>query len=131
MHSIHFEEGKRLPTSSHFSASLSIYCQLCNVYQESWRSSVAQSCPPLCHPRGLQHTRLPCSLPSPRIAQTRVCWVDDVIQSSHPLSSPSPPAFHPSQHQSLIQRVGSSHQVAKVLELQHQSFQWIFGVNLL
>ena len=43
----------------------------------------------------------------------------------HPLLSPSSPAFNLSQHQGLFQRVSSSHQVAKVLELQHQSFQWI------
>ena len=64
------------------------------------------------------------------IAQTHVHWVDDAIQPSHPLSSPSPPAFNLSQHQGLLQRVNSSHQVAKVLEfqLQHQSSQWIFGL---
>ena len=61
-------------------------------------------------------------------AQTPVHWVSDHIQSFHPLSSPSLPAFNPSQHQSLFQWVSSSHQVAKVLEsqLQYQSFQWIF-----
>ena len=55
------------------------------------------------------------------------------IQPSHPLSSPSPPAFNLSQHQSLFQWVGSSHQVAKVLEfqLQHQFFQWTFRTDLL
>ena len=49
----------------------------------------------------------------------------DAIQPSHPLSSPSPPAFNLSKNQGLFQRVSSSHQVAKVLEfqLQHQSFQ--------
>ena len=54
-------------------------------------------------------------------------WVRDAIQPSHPLSSPSPPVFNLFQHQGLSQWVGSSHQVAKVLELQlqHQSFQWI------
>ena len=48
------------------------------------------------------------------------------VISSHPLSSPSPPALNLSQHQGLFQWVSSSHQVAKVLEfqLQHQSFQW-------
>ena len=48
------------------------------------------------------------------------------IKPSPPLSSPSPPAPKPSQHQSLFQWVNSSHEVAKVLEfqLQHQSFQW-------
>ena len=60
-------------------------------------------------------------------AQTHVHWVDDAIQASHPLLSPSPNALHLSQHQGLFQWVSCSHQVAKVLELQlpqHQSFQW-------
>ena len=47
--------------------------------------------------------------------QTHVHWVSDAIQWSHPLSSPSPPAFNLSQHQALFQWVSSSHQVAKVL----------------
>jgi len=57
----------------------------------------------------------------------------DVIQPSHPLSSPSPPTFNLSQHQGLFQWVSSSHQVDKVLEfqLQHQSFQWIFRTDFL
>ena len=56
-----------------------------------------------------------------------VRWIDDALQPSHPLSSLSPPALNPSQHQALFQWAGSSHQVAKVLELQlqHQSFQWL------
>ena len=59
------------------------------------------------------------------LAQTHVHRVGDAIQPSHPLSSPSP-TFNLSQHQGLFQGVSSSHQVAKVLELQlqHQSFQW-------
>ena len=57
------------------------------------------------------------------LAQSHVHQVSDAIQQPYPLSSPSPPAFSLSQHQGLFQRVGSSHQVAKVLELQHQSFQ--------
>ena len=54
------------------------------------------------------------------------------IQPSPPLLSPSP-AFNPSQHQSLFQWVDSLHQVAKVfeLQLQHQSFQWIFRIDFL
>ena len=52
------------------------------------------------------------------ITQTQVHRVSDAIQPSHPLLSPSPPAFSPSQHQGLFQRVGSSHQEAKGLELQ-------------
>ena len=46
---------------------------------------------------------------------------------------PSPPTFNLSQHQGLFQWVSSLHQVAKVLEfqLQHQSFQWMFGTDFL
>ena len=77
-----------------------------------------------------------CSMPDfpalhhlPEFAQTHVHWVSDAIQPSHPLWSPSPPAFHLSQHQGLFQWVGSSHQEARVLELQHQSLQWISRVD--
>ena len=75
-------------------------------------------------PYELQHARLPCPSPSPGAYSTHVHRVGDAIQSSHPLSSPSPPTFNLSQHQGLFQWVSSSHQVAKVLEfqLQHQSF---------
>ena len=51
----------------------------------------------------------------PELAQTHVHRVSDAIQPSHPLSSPSPPAPNPSQHQSLFQWVNSSHEVAKIL----------------
>ena len=54
----------------------------------------------------------------PEFAKTHVHWVGDAIQPSHPLSSPSPPAPNPSQHQSLFQWVNSSHEVAKVLQFQ-------------
>ena len=64
-------------------------------------------------------------------AQTRVHWFDIAIQPSHPLSPPSSLALNLSQHQNLFQWFGSSHQVAIVLELQHQSFQWIFRVDYL
>ena len=52
----------------------------------------------------------------PEFTETHVHWVSDAIQSSYPLSSPSPPAFNLSQHQGLFQWVNSSHHVAKVLE---------------
>ena len=52
----------------------------------------------------------------PEFTQTHIHWIGDAIQTSHPLSSPSPPAPSPSQHQGLFQWVNSSHQVAKVLE---------------
>ena len=67
------------------------------------------------------------------LAQTHVQWVGAIVQLTHSLLPASPPALNLSQHQGLFQWVGSSHQVAKVLELQfqHQSFQWIFRVDLL
>ena len=65
-------------------------------------------------------------------AQTHVHWVGDAIQPSHSLPLPSP-AFSLSQHQTFFQWVSSSHEMAKVLELQlqHQSFQWIFRTDFL
>ena len=68
-----------------------------------------------------------------KLAQTHVHWVSEAIQPSHPLLSPPPPAFNLSQHQGQFQWVSSSHQVAKILELQlqHQSFQWIFRTDFL
>ena len=68
-------------------------------------------------PHESQHTRPPCPSPTPGV-QIRIHRVRDAIQPSHPLSSPSPPAPNPSQHQSLFQWVNSSHEVAKVLEFQ-------------
>ena len=69
-------------------------------------------------PHELQHARPPCPSISPGVTQTHVHQVGDAIQPSHPLSSPSPPASNPSQHQSFFQWVNSSHEVAKVLEFQ-------------
>ena len=69
-------------------------------------------------PHESQHTRPPCPSPTSEFTQTHVHQVSDAIQPSHPLSSPSPPAPNPSQHQSLFQWVSSSHEVAKVLEFQ-------------
>ena len=88
-------------------------------------SSVAQSCPTLCDPMNHSTPGLPVHHQLPEFTQTPFHQVSDAIQPSHPLSSPSPPAPNPSQHQSLFQWVNSSHEVAKVLEFQpqHQSFQ--------
>ena len=81
-------------------------------------SSVAQSCPPLCNPMNRSTPGLPVHHQLPEITQTHVHQVSDAIQPSHPLSSPSPPAPNPSQHQSPFQWVNSSHEVAKVLKFQ-------------
>ena len=71
-------------------------------------SSVAQSCPALCDPMNRSTPGLPVHHHLPEFTQTHVYWVNDAIQPSHPLSSPSPPAPDPSQHQSLFQWVNSS-----------------------
>ena len=63
-------------------------------------SSVAQSCPTLCDPMNCSMLGLPVHYQLPEFTQTHVHRVGDAIQSSHPLSSPSPPAPNPSQHQS-------------------------------
>ena len=77
-----------------------------------------QSCPTLCDPMNLSTPGLPVHHQLPEFTQTHVHQVSDAIQPSHLLSSPSPPAPNPSQHQSLFQWVNSSHEVAKVLEFQ-------------
>ena len=88
-------------------------------------------------PHGLQHTRLLCPSPSPGVCSSSCpsswWWSPDAIQPSCSVLSPSPPAFNLCQPQGLYQWVSSLHQVAKVLELQlqHQSFQWIFRVDFL
>ena len=88
-------------------------------------SSVAQSCPTL-QPHGLRHARSPCPSPTPGV-NSNSCplswWCHPAISSS---VDPSLPAFNLSQRQGLFQWVSSSHQMAKLLELQlqHQPFQW-------
>ena len=66
-------------------------------------SSVAQSCPTLCDPMNRSTPGLPVHHQLPEFTQTHVHRVDDAIQPSHPLLSPSSPALDPSQHQSLFQ----------------------------
>ena len=100
-------------------------------YCWGYHCSIAQSCPTLCDP-------MDCSTPGflvlhylPEFAQIHVHWVGEAIQPFHPLSSASPPALNFSQHHRLFQWVDSLHYLAKVLELQLQSFQWIFRVDFL
>ena len=81
-------------------------------------SSVTQSCPTLCDPMNHSMPGLPVHHQLLDSTQTHVHWVGDAIQPSHPLSSPSPLAPNPSQHQGLFQWVNTSHEMAKVLEFQ-------------
>ena len=96
-------------------------------------SSVAQSCPTLCDPMNHSMLGLPVHHKLLKSTQIHVHQVSDTMQTSHPLSSPSPPAFSLSQNQGLFQWVWSLYQMAKVLEpqLQHQSFRWIFRTDFL
>ena len=73
-------------------------------------SSVAQSCPTLCNPRDYSTPGFPVHHQLPELTQTPVHRVDDAIQPSRALSSPSPPTSNLSQHQDLFQRVSSLNQ---------------------
>ena len=66
-------------------------------------SSVTQSCPTLCDPMICSTPGLPVYHQLPDFTQTHIHRISDAIQPSHPLSSPSPPAPNPSQHQGLFQ----------------------------
>jgi len=81
-------------------------------------SSVTQLCPTLCDPMDCSRPGFPVHHQLLELTQTHVHWVGDAIQPSHLLLSPSPPAFNLSQNQGLFQRVSSSDQVDKILELQ-------------
>ena len=95
-------------------------------------SSVAKLCPTLCDLVNCSTPGLPVLHQLSEFDRTHVHWVSDAIQPSHPLLSPSP-ALNLSQHQDLFQWVSSSHQMAKVLELQLQHWnhykQFLFSLN--
>ena len=116
-----------------YSINLSSSREKCDFYCDHIllfsRSVVSNSL----QPRGLQHPGFLVHQQFPGLTQIHFDRVGDAIQPSHPLSSPSSPAFSLFQHQGLFQWVSSLHQVAKILELQlqHQSFQWTFRVDFL
>ena len=84
-------------------------------------SSVAQSCPTLCDPMECSTPGLPVHHQLPAFAQSHVHQVGDAIQPSHPLSSPSPPAFNLSQHQGLFQRVSQPYSLNTAISLVQSS----------
>ena len=102
---------------------------MCRIIQFN---SVDHLCLTLCNHMDCSTPGFPVHHELAELAQTQVHQVDDATQLSHPLSFPSP-IFNLSQHRGLFQWVSSSHQVAKVVELQlqHQSFQWIFTTDFL
>ena len=87
----------------------------------------------LCDPMDCSTPGFPVHHQLPEFTQTHVHRVSDAIQPSHPLSSPSPYASNLSQHHGFFQWASSSYQMAQVLwlQLQHQSFQWIFRTDYL
>ena len=100
--------------------------------------SVVKSCTTLWNPMDCSMPGFPVLYYLLEFAQTlsllkKIHWVGDSVQQSHPLSTTSPTALNLPQCQGLVQWVGSLHQVAKVLELQlqHQSFQWIYRSDFL
>ena len=82
--------------------------------------SFAMSSPTLCSPLDCSTPGFPVLHYLPEFAHTHMLWVSDAIQSSHPLSPPSP-AFNLSEHQGLFQWVSSSHEVPKY---------WSFSFNI-
>ena len=82
----------------------------CRTNGHDWASY-----PTLCDPMDCNTPGLPIHHQVPEFTQTQVHWVGDAILPSHPLLSPSPPAFNLSQHQGLFKWVSSSHQVASTL----------------
>ena len=95
------------------------FCLVVIMYAKSLSVQFSRSVmSTLCNPMNCSTPGLTVHHQLPEFIQTHIHRVGDAIQSSHPLSSPSPPAPNPSQHQSLFQWVNSSHEVAKVLEFQ-------------
>ena len=120
--------AQRVSAQSHSYARVACFWMAKPDLQLLLCCSDTKLCLTFCHP-------MDCSTPGSsdlhyllEFAQTHV---SDAIQTSHPLLPSSPLVFNLCQHQGLFQCVGSSHQVTKVLELQHQSFQWIFRVDFL
>ena len=104
--------------------------QFCLSHPDTKVSSVAQLCLILCNLMDCSMPGFPVHHQFPELAQTQVHQVGDAnhLNLCHPFL---PAGFNLSQHQGLFHWVSSSHQVAKVLEFQHQSFQWIFRTDFL
>ena len=94
-------------------------------------SLVSQLCLNLCNPMDCSMPGLPVHYQLLQLDQTHVHQISDAMQPTHPLLSPSALVFNLSQHQGLFQWVSFSHEVVKVLELQHQSFQRVFRTAFL
>ena len=115
-----------------YSGVIEMFCILFQmIVAQKCCCSVIQTCLALFNPMDCNIPGFPVLHYLLEFAQSHFHWIRDAAQLSHPLLSLSPPAFNLSQHQDLFQWGGSSQQVAKVLELQHQSFQKIFRLDFL
>ena len=85
--------------ATNFKITLSPTFKECCICTSVQLSSIAQSCPTPCDPMDSSMSCLPVYHQLPKFTQTYVHWLGEAIQPSHPLSSPSPPAFSLSQHQ--------------------------------
>ena len=125
-------DGKWLKNLSTSEITVVIWGVIANVYSldgEAWQTTVQFShsaMSTLCALMNRSTPGLPVHHQLLESTQTHVHWVDNAIQPSHRLSSPSPPALNLFQHQGLFQWVSSSCQVAKVLEIQLQHQSWVF-----
>ena len=116
-----------------FNVNLKIICSFQTLgivlkFVNCYFCSAAHSCPTLCDPTDRSTPGLPVPHHLLRFAQVHVHCIGEAVQPAHPLMLSSPSALSLSQHQGLSQWVFHSHQMTKILELQlqHQSFQWIF-----
>ena len=118
-------------THTYMCMCMTIYTHIVQVYTYMYQFSSVQSLSRVwlfATPMDCSTSGFPVHHQLPELTQTHVHWVSDAIQPSHPLSSPSPPAFNLAQHQGLFQWVSSSHHVAKVLvfKLQHMHVCLLF-----
>ena len=102
-----------------------------SIFSSSCCCSFSQSCPTLCSPTDCSTPGLPVLCHLLKFAQVHIHCIGDAIQPSYPLMPSSPSALNLSQDQGLFQLISYSHQVTKILELQlqHQSFQWVYRVD--
>ena len=115
--------------AEYFSSS---YYKIIIIILSTYCCAVTQWCPALCDPMDWSSPGLPVPRHLSEFAQVHVHCVSDAIQPSHPLMPSFPSALYVSWHDGLFQWVTCFHQMTEILELQlqPQSFQWIFRVDL-
>ena len=124
--SMHLARGTQFSALSYFS----LVCS--SPWRETFSSVQSLSCVHSLQPHGLQHAKLSCPSPTPRAYSNSIKSIKSVMPSNH-LILYHPllllPSIFPAS--ASFPWVSASHQGAEVLELQHQSFQWIFWVDFL